>query len=285
MKKQTIVLSLVSLAIISTGCSNKKCVGENSHDGLYNALTCNYEENIEVLELSLNEKVLERNKLFHNYQRLISQTTNKQHIITKLNQEISSITGNITSIQNLIKNAETSKASALTILRLKTELKKLNMDILNKSTFFDVEDALFSNQKLLVNTDTLQYAEGYKTNLLKDEKYKESYNKDLLKNKRYKEAYHQNLLQNKKYAQAYHQNLLSNQKYAQAYKESPTTAFTQAYKKDIAQDKILRESLSKQIEKVQQTLTSTNNALPNSKKQLNDLIKNIKLYTDTLTAS
>ena len=258
-------------------------MGKNAHDGLYNALTCNYEDNIQILELSLNTKTIERNQLFHNYQQLIAKTTHKEEIIHELNQEISTITNSITNIQKLLVTVQNSKVQALSILKLKTKLKQLNLDILNKSTFFDVEDALFTNQKLVVKSDTQKYAKAYHQNLLKDKAYKESYSKDLLEDKAYAEAYNKNLLKDKKYAQAYTKNLLENKAYAQAYKLSPNSTFEKAYKKDIEKDKKIRLTFSAQIEKVQSSLTNDN--LSNSINTISSLIKNIKIYTNSITKS
>jgi hypothetical protein len=256
-------------SILSTGCSSKKCAGDNAHKGLYNALTCNYDENIHKLEVNLNAKTIKRNQLFHNYQRPIAKTTNKQENINKLEQEISAIDQSIRSIESLFTKLKSSKGNALSILKFKSKLKQLNMNILNKSTFFDIDDALFTNKKLIVSSDKQVYAQAYNNNSLKDKKYAQAYNQDLLKDK--------------KYAQAYNKDLLKDKKYAQAYTKDPKKTFASAYQKDIEQDKKLRLSLSAQIEKVSNYLTSSN--FSTSEKTINSLIEKIKSYNNSLKKS
>ena len=270
-KHNSTLLYLLTLSILSTGCSTKKCAGPNAHKGLYNALTCNYEESIQELQVDLNSKTIKRNRLFHNYQRLIATTTNKQNKINKLEEEISLIDQDITSFETLFNSVKDSKNSALSILRLKAKLKKLNMDILNKSTFFDIEDALFTNKKLLVNSDKQRYAEAYNNNSLSDKKYAQAYNQDLLKDKNYAMAYHQNLLEDKKYAQAYNNNLLKDK------------TFVQAYKKDIEKDRAIRLSLSSKIKTIKESLSSEN--ISSSEQMINSLIENIKKYNNSLKRS
>jgi len=283
MKKKLIPISIIIASILSTGCSTKKCVGEDAHKGLYNALTCNYEDNIQKLEVHLNEKTIKRNKLFHNYQRLIAQTTNKQERIHQLEQEILTIDQSINSIESLFRNLKGSKVNALSILKFKSKLKQLNMDILNKSTFFDIDDALFTNKKLLVSSDKQLYAQAYNSNSLKDKKYAMAYNKDLLKDKKYAQAYNKDLLKDKKYAQAYNKDLLKDKKYAQAYSKDPNKTFANAYKKDIEQDKKLRLSLSTQIKNISNSLSSS--TLVASEKAINNLIEKIKSYSNSLKKS
>ena len=269
METKSTLVYIIMASILSTGCSNKKCIGEDAHEGLYNALTCNYDDNIQKLEVNLNEKAIKRNQLFHNYQRLIAQTTNKQERIDQVEQEILTIDQSINSIESLFKNLKASNVNALSILKFKSKLKQLNMDILNKSTFFDIDDALFTNKKLIVSSDKQVYAQAYNSNSLKDKKYAMAYNKDLLKDK--------------KYAQAYNKDLLKDKKYAQAYIKEPNKTFARAYKKDIEQDKKLRLSLSTQIKNISRSLSSS--TLVASEKAINNLIENIKSYSNSLKKS
>jgi hypothetical protein len=280
MRKRTTILYLLMASILSTGCSSKKkCVGENVHKGLFNALTCDYDSNIQELEVSLNSKTIERNQLFHNYQRLIAKTTNKQANINQLDQEIIAIDESILSIEGLVNNMKESKSNALNVLKLKSRLKKLNMNILNKSTFFDIDDALFTNKKLLVSSDKQVYAKAYTKDLLEDKKYARAYSKDLLKDTKYVNAYDKNLLKEQKYAQAYNKDLLKDKKYAQAYQKNLNKTFAKAYQKEIEQDKKLRHSLSAQIETISNSLNSNN--LSASQASINNLIEKIKNYNNS----
>ena len=283
MKTKSTLLYIIMASILSTGCSSKKCDGDNIHKGLYNALTCNYDENIHELEVNLNAKTIKRNQLFHNYQRLIAKTTNKQENINKLEQEILAIDQSIHSIESLFSKVKSSKGNALSILKFKSKLKQLNMNILNKSTFFDIDDALFTNKELISNSDKQVYAQAYNNNSLKDKKYAQAYNQDLLKDKKYAQAYNQDLLKDKKYAQAYNKDLLKDKQYAQAYTKNPNKTFANAYKKDIEQDKRLRLSLSAQIKNISNSLSSSNFSA--SEKNINSLIEKIKNYSNSLKKS
>ena len=280
MKNNLIISYILTLSLLYSGCSNKrKCIDKNSHDGLYNALTCDYQANIEKLEFTLSEKIIIKTQLFYNYQRLIAEVTNKQERINVLNQEILNIDKEINAIQLLVQSVHKSEIKGLTVLKLKSRLRQLNMNILNKSTFFDIKDALFTNKKLLVSNDKQKYAQAYDKNLLNNKEYALAYNKDLLKDQKYAQAYDKNLLSKQKYAQAYHKNLLQDKKYAQAYNEAPNVTFTKAYNTDIDQDKKLRESFSSQIESIRNSLNSAN--LSASEKNIESLMKNIEKYNNS----
>jgi len=257
MDKKSTLIYILTLSVLSTGCSNKKCVGSTAHKGLYNAITCNYEHNIQALEVKLDGKTLERNQLFHNYQRLIAKTTNKQDKINQLDQEIQLIENemeSVLSIVNNIKNKETS-VNAMAVLKLKSKLKSLNMNILNKSTFFDIDDALYTNKKLLVASDKPKYIEGYNKNVLKDKVYAEAYNK----------------------------NLLKETKYAEAFEKNPKETFARAYQKDIEKDKKIRTALSSKIKNIQNALSGS--TISSNQDSITKLMEEIKKYKNSLKQS
>ena len=271
MEHKSTLVYILTLSILSTGCSSKKCVGPTAHKGLYNAITCNYDNNIQELAVKLDGKALERNQLFHNYQRLIAQTTNKKDKINQLDKEIQLIENEMESVLKIVSNIKNKQTSinAIAVLKLKAKLKSLNMNILNKSTFFDIDDALYTNKKLLVASDKPKYVEGY--------------DKNVLKNKVYAGAYDKNVLKNRVYAEAYNKNLLKEAKYAEAFEKKPKEAFAKAYQKDIEKDKKIRIALSSKIKNIQSSLSSTN--LSSNQDSITKLMEEIKKYKNSLKKS
>ena len=254
----TIIATILGFSILSTGCSSKKCIGKGSHDGLINALTCNYDLNIQELTLKLDEKTLERNRLFNDFQRLIAKVTNKNGAISQLDQEIKTVDGDLTSINQLVQtmNKNSSTTSAISILKLKQKLKKLNMDILNKSTFFDLEDAEFTKNELLT--------------------------KDDLSNEKYAKAYIENA-SNEKYAKAYNENT-SNEQFAKAYKENVAKErFAKAYNEDIEKNREIKVALSNKIKSLSNSINSSN--IKESKASLASILKDAQRYNNSLKSS
>lgn len=253
-----IITSIVGFSILSTGCASKKCVGKEAHEGLMNALMCNYDLNIQELTLKLDEKTLERNRLFNNFQRLIAKVTNKKGVINQLDQEIKTVDGDLTAINQLVQkmNNNSSNTSAITIVKLKQKLKKLNMDILNKSTFFDLEDAEFTKNELLT--------------------------KDDLSNEKYARAYIENT-SNEKYAKAYNENT-SNEKYAKAYKENiAKERFAKAYNEDIEKNREIKVALANKIKNLSDSINSSN--IKESKATLASILKDAQRYNNSLKSS
>jgi hypothetical protein len=266
-----IITSIVGFSILSTGCASKKCVGKEAHEGLMNALMCNYDLNIQELTLKLDEKTLERNRLFNNFQRLIAKVTNKKGVINQLDQEIKTVDGDLTAINQLVQkmNNNSSNTSAITIVKLKQKLKKLNMDILNKSTFFDLEDAEFTKNELLTKDD------------LSNEKYARAYIENT-SNEKYAKAYNENT-SNEKYAKAYNENT-SKEKYAKAYKENiAKERFAKAYNEDIEKNREIKVALANKIKNLSDSINSSN--IKESKATLASILKDAQRYNNSLKSS
>jgi septal ring factor EnvC (AmiA/AmiB activator) len=228
-------------------------VGPQAHSGLYNALTCDYKASIADLKIELNNKTLERNKLFHEYQRLIAQVTNQTEKLNRLNHEVKLIEDDISSIEMLLTKVKNknAKGSLLTVSKLKSKLNKLNHDILNKSTFFDLDDAEFTSKKLLENNDNIKYASTNQNN-----------------------------------ASKYKQYVATNQNDASKYKQYVATnqnEFKQAYTKDLKQDKDIRVLLSSKIKTLHNAITSDN--ITTSTATIDTLINEIKQYKDSIKSS
>jgi len=272
MKRElTIVATILGFSILSTGCASKKCVGEGAHDGLINAVMCNYDLNIQELTLKLDQKTLERNKLFNEFQRLIAKVTKKNGVIEKLDQEIKTVDGDLSSINNLVAtmNKNGSTTSAITILKLKKRLNKLNMDILNKSTFFDLEDAEFTKNELLTKDDlsSKTYAKVY-TDKPSKEKYARAYIENTSK---------------EQYAKAYTGDS-SNEKYAKIYNEKTAKErFAKAYSEDIEKNQEIKVALANKIKKISNSINSSN--IEESKASLASILKDAQQYNNSLKSS
>lgn len=270
-KKSLLLSSFITLTLITTGCSNRKCVGPQAHNGLYNALTCDYDANIVELKIELDQKTLERNKLFHEYQRLIAEVTNQTEKLNNLNKEVKLIEDDISSIETLLTNIKNKngKGTLLTVAKLKSKLKRLNHDILNKSTFFDLEDAEYTNQEFTKSKDITKYKAAYSNNALKNQKYAANYDANNLNKQTYSLAYNNNLLKDKKYAANYNTN--------------PKVAFASAYEHDIQNDKNIRLSLSSKIKTLNDSITTNN--IESSIASINALINETKQYKDSIQSS
>ena len=180
MKNHSTLFYCLSLSLLVTGCANKKCVGEDKHDGLFNALTCDYESDIIALQSTLDNKTLERNRLFHNYQRLIAKTLNKQGKIDALNQNIQEIEQNMNAVSALFQKVKSAESNPIDLLKLKQKLRTLNNTLVKKAIYFEVKDAVATKKKLTVTHKKNSYIEASKKTPHQDfsQMYQEDINKD-----------------------------------------------------------------------------------------------------------
>jgi len=283
MKKDLTLLTILGISILWTGCAQKRCVGPGAYDGLINAVTCDYEQNIKELQTKLNKKTLHRIKLFHEFQRLIAIKTGKTKKLEQLKAEIEQIENDLNPIKDILTKVDDIKyqANPLDIIKLKQRLSSLNMDILNKSTFFSVADASFTNQKLLASTDTTTYAKN-NTSAIGDVKYAKN-NTTSLSSERYAKN-NNSVISGEKYAKN-NSSAISNEKYAKAYNQDSLTGekFAKAYQNDIDTDRQIRLSLSKKIKDISNTINSSN--IKESKSALNSLMSDIENYKNSLKKS
>ena len=190
-------ISILVVSFLWLGCSSKKC-GSNDYDGLFNAILCDYEGMHKGIKEELYTKTLERNKLFHKFQILIALVTKKEEKLTALQEQTLEIENDLSVVNNLLSSVNNNNVNSNTIVQLKKRLKKLNRNILNQSTFFSVEDASYTNVKLLENSDKQKFAKAYGQENKEKLKYAQAYNKENLDGTKFAKAYNQDIENNKK---------------------------------------------------------------------------------------
>ena len=270
MKKKLTILTLISTSLFWTGCAKKRCIGPGSHDGLINALTCDYNQNIKELKSKLDEKSLHRSKLFHEFQRLIAIKTGKTEQLDQLKAEIAQIESDLNPAKALLSKIDNIKyqANPLDIVRLKQRLSSLNMNILNKSTFFSVKDATLTNIKLLEDMDRQHYVKS-NTSAVAGEKYAKN-NTTSLSGEHYAKN-NSSAIASERYAKAYNGDSLKGKKFAKAYQN------------DIDNDRKIRLSLSKKLKNLSNSIDSSN--IKSSSGALSSLMNDIENYKNSLKQS
>jgi len=188
---------LVVVSLLWVGCASKKC-GPDDYDGVVNALLCDYDAMHEERKQELYSKTLERNKLFYKFQSLISIITGKTEELNALQEQILGIENDLSSIDALLAKLDSKRVDSSTITQLKKHLKKMNRDILNKSTFFSVADASYTNMKLLENSDKQKFAKAYSNDKTDNLKYAKAYNNKNLNGVKFAEAYIEDIENSKK---------------------------------------------------------------------------------------
>ncbi len=188
---------LVIVPLLWVGCASKKC-GPDDYDGLVNALLCDYDAMYEDRKQELYTKTLKRNRLFYEFQTLIALVTGKKEELEALQKQVSEIESDLDNINTLLAKVDSSKMDSMAISELKKSLKKINRDILSKSTFFSVADASYTNVQLLENSDKQRFAKAYGNDKVDKLKYAKAYNKEGLNGIKFAEAYTEDIENSKK---------------------------------------------------------------------------------------
>lgn len=71
-----------------TACSKRVCTEKNIYNGLYNALTCDYEEYMKVFENNTSKEELKYFEGIGNYESLKSKVIHKEHRLMEYQSHI-----------------------------------------------------------------------------------------------------------------------------------------------------------------------------------------------------
>jgi len=101
-RRNFIYISTVTL--LFHGCAYRECSGEDSHEGIFNALTCNYDEKITKLKEVLSEEKAKELKLFNAYQRLIAEVNNKRGELEAFDNSVRTIEEELVALKFLLRD-------------------------------------------------------------------------------------------------------------------------------------------------------------------------------------
>jgi len=97
---------LSAFALLFEGCAYRECSEDDRYKGLWNAMTCKYDERISKLKSILSEEKAKELKLFNAYQRLIAEVNKRKEEIKEYENSISLIDNEIIELRDLLVQEE-----------------------------------------------------------------------------------------------------------------------------------------------------------------------------------
>ena len=192
--KDLILISTLSISILFfTSCSNKECLSQqNPYNGLYNALTCDYEARLNSITNSTSDEKLKNIELFTAYQELVAKVTNKEQELAEYKQNIQNTDYLIKKIELEIENMDTKQDTQGLLKKIRYQVISMKNNITTPQPRFSNRDIHFAKNKIkdkqVKKTKKIKLAEEFlnKNNESK-EKLNQAYNKNYQENKKVQE--------------------------------------------------------------------------------------------------
>jgi len=192
--KNLLFISILSISILSlNACNRKECLSNNAYNGLYNALTCDYEARIASINSNISDTELKNIELFTAYQELIAKVTHQE-------EELSHYKQSIQNTENLMKKIELKIEKIETQQNTKDLLKKIRYQVISMRESIKIQQPKFSTRDI-----------QFTRNIIKDKKIKETkktilakefLNKNNQSKKMLNQAYNKHYQENKKVQEA-----------------------------------------------------------------------------------
>jgi len=191
--KNSILITTLSISILFfTSCNKKECFSKNSYNGLYNALTCDYEARLNSIINSISDEKLKNIELFTAYQELIAKVTNKEQELSEYKQNIQNTDNLIKEIELEIENMDTKQDTQGLLKKIRYQVISMKKNITTQQPKFSNSDIHFAKNKIknkqVKKTKKTKLVEEFlKKNNKSKEKLNQAYNKNYQENKKVQE--------------------------------------------------------------------------------------------------
>jgi len=132
MHKFYFIFTIFLLSTLFSGCHQRKCLDKNAYNGLYNALTCDYEGRIQELESNITQYELKNDNEIKSYHRLLNEVTYKEREVENYNTSIEELDILINDIDNTLDKVTTNQAIEPLLYQIRNRVihmkKKLNKE-------------------------------------------------------------------------------------------------------------------------------------------------------------
>ena len=126
------MLSPLLLTLLLNGCHQRKCLDKNAYNGIYNALTCDYEGQIEELEGNITQHELKKNEEQKTYLELLDEVNQQEKEVEEYKSTIQELDTLINEIDNNLNNINTNQEVESLLHQIKSRVvkmkKKLNKE-------------------------------------------------------------------------------------------------------------------------------------------------------------
>lgn len=155
MKRLTVRLTLISTLITSlllfSGCHKRECLSNDAYNGLYNALTCNYEERINSLSSNISKEELQNRRLFTAYQELIAEVTNKEAQLARYKQTIQNSDKLLQEITYALNQIDTKQNTKNLLGKIRHKVIAMRDNISTEQPKFSPHDIQYAKKQIKLN--------------------------------------------------------------------------------------------------------------------------------------
>lgn len=194
MMKNFIPISILFIStFFLTACNKKVCLSENPYNGLYNALTCDYEARIDSIDQNTSEEQLKNLELFKAYQELLAKVSNKEKELSAYKQSIKNTEKLIKEIEFEIENMDTKQNTQNILQKIRYQVISMKKNMNTQEPIFTKSDIQFAKKSIkninIKKTRKTILAEKFiKKHHANTEKLNHAYNKKHQANKKSQKA-------------------------------------------------------------------------------------------------
>jgi len=182
MKYSIIQPSILIFMLMFTACANKKCETADAYNGLYNALTCDYEAHIETLNTNVNK--LDTVAQFNAYQELLAKVNHKENELALYKQKIAETDALYDEIEANIEKMDTKLHTKKLLKRIKSQVISMRDNINHYQPYYNHEEIKLAKKYIESNQEksdqTTQLAKAF---VKKHTDVTVAYNKNYQKNR------------------------------------------------------------------------------------------------------
>ena len=182
--KNLLLISTLSVSVLFlASCNRKECLSKSAYNGLYNALTCDYQSRINSMRTHTSDEKLKNVELFTAYQELLAKVTHKEEELSKYKQNIQNTDDLIKEIELEIKQMKTKHNTKGLLKKIRYQVISMKENIKTPQPKFTNSDIRFAkkqieNKKIKKTKKTILAKEFLSKHNKSQEKLNQAYSKN-----------------------------------------------------------------------------------------------------------
>ena len=150
MNKYTLYI-LTGFLLLFSACQKKPCLKKDAYNGIYNALTCDYQSRIQNLEKDISEEELTKSQHFMDYQELLAQVNSKEQQLLEYKENIQSLEVLILDIQSSLKRIDTNQEAKPLLYKIRHQVISMRNKIKIQQPKFNQSDIRIAQKQINSN--------------------------------------------------------------------------------------------------------------------------------------
>ena len=152
MKQLTIQSTLILSLLFLTGCHKRECLTNDAYNGLYNALTCDYESRLITLDNRISEKALNNLQLFTAYQELVAKVSQKEKELVQYQRNIQETDAMLNEIEQNLEKMNTKHEATKLLSKIRYQVIAMRDNINTYQPQFSTDEIYLAKQHIKSNT-------------------------------------------------------------------------------------------------------------------------------------